>query len=981
MSNINFTNYNNLTRQFTTTELDNILTDLNSKNSYYQSGQDNLIFIRLTEGYLLLIDLNSNTNRKLFELFSFNHAVDNPFQLKLIQNNSSNEFTIDQALLSVGYIGIIPIESLENIFMKLYIKTGLDKLTYSQSEVDTLLSNKENLIQVNGLSINQINLLQSILDGKRNIIDSYTKNEVNDLFTAIIGGAPESLNTLKEISDAIAADPLFYQQIANKIGLETLQSPTENEVFLNIKATDLSQFRIRVSNGILSIQKFDNTGNVITDDWVNLISVTLDPDNNAVLLLGGLNIINLIDTKANISDVYTKTESDNLLNAKQNTINDNDLTISKTSGLQAALDSKRNITDSYNKTEVDNLISTIEPANTIVSRALPEYADEEAARIDNLEKWSFYRTGNQIKLNSYPQAVWAYKSINSSVLASGIQHNNLVFTIEGSFLWDRHGGGPAIITSTFKNNETTVGNILLQKNGGGNIEILIDGVLSTLFNDIGQLSNNVWHKIVISHDATNGLHGWIDGVYKAPTTTQILTWINFNKIDLQLQQVTEGFGETAAVRFDNTNIYTVGSGYVMDMLLDVLPSTKLLINNETAADISGNNVNVSYVNAVTSRLLDISDTTSLTPFDQTIINTNKLSSTKVGVNISNTDISDAPLTVSGTWNNYYKTYKHIAIGETTVHETTTPTGNMAIRMCSDVAGTSQIHFGRTDNYDFNGAIYYSPDNKMQFFTNQSYDYKFCICPNTIMAPNLIEASDDTDAMSKNIPQWGFYRTTGTGTIKIRIAPDPTYIPYDIRASQLVMTYAAPGTFFTFSTIPDPNNNLNTWYYGQSLNYGAFSIEPSLLSSFNFNGDWVYMCRFICGSWISFEFDDPINNFGTGNYSQLEGPKWMYFDGANWGDNGIGNPGTNISGTFSAGCVVRVIHASNGNTTTEFYDAGGSIVASKIHTQSITYTNNKSLLKIYNQGNLSSDGILVDTNLNTGYNEFVAVHGTVLKWNL
>ena len=57
MSNIiNFTNSEGLVRSFNDLELDRILTDLNASNSYFTSSYNDLIFIRLSDGYLLLYD-------------------------------------------------------------------------------------------------------------------------------------------------------------------------------------------------------------------------------------------------------------------------------------------------------------------------------------------------------------------------------------------------------------------------------------------------------------------------------------------------------------------------------------------------------------------------------------------------------------------------------------------------------------------------------------------------------------------------------------------------------------------------------------------------------------------------------------------------------------------------------------------------------------------------------------------------------------
>ena len=47
--------------------------------------------------------------------------------------------------------------------------------------------------------------------------DTYAKSEVNDKFTNIIAGAPNALNTLKEISDALGADANFSTTVLNQL--------------------------------------------------------------------------------------------------------------------------------------------------------------------------------------------------------------------------------------------------------------------------------------------------------------------------------------------------------------------------------------------------------------------------------------------------------------------------------------------------------------------------------------------------------------------------------------------------------------------------------------------------------------------------------------------------------------------------------------------------------------------------------------------
>ena len=67
MSPINFTNSSGLTIQFTNNELDSILTDLTAHDTYFTCGNNELVYIILSPGNLLVVDTSSLTNRKLFE--------------------------------------------------------------------------------------------------------------------------------------------------------------------------------------------------------------------------------------------------------------------------------------------------------------------------------------------------------------------------------------------------------------------------------------------------------------------------------------------------------------------------------------------------------------------------------------------------------------------------------------------------------------------------------------------------------------------------------------------------------------------------------------------------------------------------------------------------------------------------------------------------------------------------------------------------
>ena len=86
MTAISFTNSLGVATNFTETELISLFGTLNSPNAYFTSGLNGLVFVRISQGKLLLIDLNDNINRKLFEIYPFHYSVGNVFHLKLVHN-------------------------------------------------------------------------------------------------------------------------------------------------------------------------------------------------------------------------------------------------------------------------------------------------------------------------------------------------------------------------------------------------------------------------------------------------------------------------------------------------------------------------------------------------------------------------------------------------------------------------------------------------------------------------------------------------------------------------------------------------------------------------------------------------------------------------------------------------------------------------------------------------------------------------------
>jgi len=180
------------------------------------------------------LDTGNNTNLKLFETFTFSYASDNVFQLKLTHNTSATEFTINNALLSVGFSGVVPIVSLESVFMKHYTqnvssltsysKTESDSRYYTQQQITDFLSSKAPInnptftgtlttpsITINGTP------LSTTLASKANVSDVFTKAEVDQRFVNLIDNAPVALDTLNELASALGNNPNYATTITTQL--------------------------------------------------------------------------------------------------------------------------------------------------------------------------------------------------------------------------------------------------------------------------------------------------------------------------------------------------------------------------------------------------------------------------------------------------------------------------------------------------------------------------------------------------------------------------------------------------------------------------------------------------------------------------------------------------------------------------------------------------------------------------------------------
>ena len=86
---INFTNSKGTTINLTHIELSNVLVSLNATNTYFVNANNYLVYVRVNTGLLLIMDLYTNMNRKIFELYTIGYDMFNQFLVKFTHNDTT----------------------------------------------------------------------------------------------------------------------------------------------------------------------------------------------------------------------------------------------------------------------------------------------------------------------------------------------------------------------------------------------------------------------------------------------------------------------------------------------------------------------------------------------------------------------------------------------------------------------------------------------------------------------------------------------------------------------------------------------------------------------------------------------------------------------------------------------------------------------------------------------------------------------------
>ena len=253
------------------------------------------------------------------------------------------------------------LSEINNYYNKTYINDTFD----TKIQLNDKLNTKQNTIIDNALSISHINNLQNSLNAKQNTIidNALSISHINNLQNSLNA----KQNTITDNSLSISHINLLQSSLNAKQNTITNNSLSISHINLLQNSLDSKQPLLSdlAGNGVSilfenSLRKIFGSDGIDVTQFLNLGNEN-DPSNFQIRISG--NAINTqLNSKLNSSEIqnyYTKLDTNNLLNAKQNSIGINGLEISNINNLQSSLDSKlssSSFSNYFTKTELNDKI-------------------------------------------------------------------------------------------------------------------------------------------------------------------------------------------------------------------------------------------------------------------------------------------------------------------------------------------------------------------------------------------------------------------------------------------------------------------------------------------------------------------------------------------------------------------------------------------------------------------------------------------------
>lgn len=279
---------------YTNEFIETILLQLNSSNNYYTTGDDEIIFIKIGSSKVLILDYTYYINRNIFQTYSINENLLNPFGLEFVLNNTSNEYTLQSVYTTNSHIGTIT--ELQDVYLTIY-DTNTNPHSYTGNENIDITDNQISLtfpLKINDEIImhprnygalfqlysgtDNLTIHQNTFHGGQPIATFFSQDKSTTFYGDII--APN-------IYDYITIDSMFNNMSSNmydKTYIDNLISNYYDKTYIDNLDDELNTILINT----YTKQEIDD--NYYDSTYINT----------------------QLDTKANVEVTYTKTEVDNL---------------------------------------------------------------------------------------------------------------------------------------------------------------------------------------------------------------------------------------------------------------------------------------------------------------------------------------------------------------------------------------------------------------------------------------------------------------------------------------------------------------------------------------------------------------------------------------------------------------------------------------------------------------------------------------------
>ena len=321
---------------YTKTEADTSLNlKANSSDVYTTTQTDNLLALKANQSTTYTkSEVDTSLNLKANQSTTYTKSeVDTALLTKLDLTTYNTEKVLKADIANVYYKSVLYTQTEVNTLLgnklnssdisNYYTKTEIDTtfgLYYNKTYIDTLISNYYNKTYID-TTVAGINSDLNLKLNASAIDNYYTKAQVDTQFSNLIDSAPDALNTLKELADALNNDANYAttveNQIATKRNIADSYSITQVDNLLNnkVNSSDFNSLTSKIIIDASLTQILGGSGGVRLQD--NLGNNILK-----VATTGVQTYQHFIGTSAEFTgdvtanNLYSITQVDNLLNNK-----------------------------------------------------------------------------------------------------------------------------------------------------------------------------------------------------------------------------------------------------------------------------------------------------------------------------------------------------------------------------------------------------------------------------------------------------------------------------------------------------------------------------------------------------------------------------------------------------------------------------------------------------------------------------------------